>query len=293
MEEQVSDNQDVETTESTGEEFTAPEPGADQYVLCQKDYKPTPFVGTTWEIVGEQIAERNFMSMELEVLLDERAAADPMFESFDTTAAICQDTSSFFLPGGELPRQAGEVEETFSLQEALESEEFQQLLQQKYQEGHAAGFAQGVEQESARVAEHYETLSARTTALTESISGELQGVFATLERRAFELAIQIAEKVVHTTVELKPEYIVNVIRNAIGSLNAAKALKIRVSHQDYEFLEVIGMPPEISESELGVQYVADDSISGGCIVETDFGELNLDIETMWNEVKKALEASVG
>jgi flagellar assembly protein FliH len=289
MDEQITDAQEVDISET--EELVSPP--VDQYVLSQKDYRPTPFVGTTWEIIGEQIAERNFMSMELEVLLDERAAADPMFESFDTTAAICKDTSSFFLPGGELPQQPGEVEETFSVSEVLESEEFQQLLKQKYEEGHAAGFAEGVAQESARVAEHYETLSARSQALTDSIGEQLNGVFATLEKRAFDLSIQIAEKVVHTTIELKPEYILQVIRKAIGSLNAAKALKIRVSHQDYEFLEVIGLPPEISETELGVAYVADDSISGGCIVETDFGEVNLDIESMWQEVRKAIEASVG
>jgi flagellar biosynthesis/type III secretory pathway protein FliH len=114
---------------------------------------------------------------------------------------------------------------------------------------------------------------------------EVKNVVAKTEKGGFDLALAISKKILNLTAEVRPEYIMEIIRGALASTGAGKALKVRVSAQDFEFLEVIGLPPDLSSEETGVIYVADENVQSGCIIETDFGEIDHRLDEMWNEVK--------
>src|SRR5690606_16120529 len=100
------------------------------------------------------------------------------------------------------------------------------------------------------------------------------------EKDAVALALEISKKIIDTTVEVNPEYLVHIVREALGQAGAAAIRKIRVSPQDYEFIEVVGLRRQF-ESEGSWDFEADETIRSGCIVETSGGEIDFQLDRAW------------
>lgn len=260
----------------------------EEVIRCaQQDFRPSPYSRTEWETVGDRWPHRDFLPLEISVVGDDRLEPDPMFAIFDQGltgkgvdlighGGLAPQSRQ---PGPEAEAHAPTAEEIRALEEQLELR-----FAQGKEEGYALGFGDG----ERSVVERYEQLSARVAAITDGIASQVQGLLNRLQSEAVELSLQIARKIVTTTVEVRPDYIVDVIREALKALGAAKPLRVRVSPQDYEFLEVVGLPPELSTQELGVVYVIDESVRSGCIVETDFGEVDMILDKMWEQVRDSI-----
>ena len=82
----------------------------------------------------------------------------------------------------------------------------------------------------------------RVKGVTDAIYQQWSGLASRLEKQAVDLSLQVSRKILATTAEIKPEYIITVIKEALTQLGAAKPVRIRVSPDDYEFLMVIGLP---------------------------------------------------
>lgn len=289
MSEFVQDEILPETTEVVNEEeCSLPEessiPSAES-VLSQKDYSPTPYVATIWEIVGEQVKERDFVSMSLEVMRDSRASADPMFDSFCDGEAEFSNGGLWETPGGKHVTTVDQDEdETPQIDQAVVDAQ----LAEKYEEGHAAGLQEGRAEAEEKIVESYEALGKRMNEITEGIEENLREHVNEMERQVLRFALQISKKIVETTAQVKPEYIHEIIRTGLKNLGASKPIQVRVSAQDYEFLEIVGLPNDLTPGELGITYASDETIKSGCIIETDFGEVNLELDKMWEEIKDKL-----
>ncbi len=254
--------------------------------VTQSNYRPTPYKPTQWEVIGERITDDEFSGMSLEVIRTYHSMGDPMFEQFGEESQF-SGLTEWESPGSS-KREKGQEEQ--SENDVIKLEVFEAELKKSFEEGRQAGYQQGLtEQNNAAQAQH-KALSVKLTQFAASIKQELNKHREQLEHKALDLAIGISKKIIDTTAEVKPEYIFDVIRKGLKSLGAAKPLRVRVSAQDYEFLEVIGMPADITPTELGVVYVADETIKSGCVVETDFGEVNLELDEMWEQVKDSLYA---
>lgn len=254
-------------------------------VFSQKDYRPTPYVETRWEVVGERIEERDFVSMTLEVMRDAQATADPMFETFGEGEKVFSDGAIWETPGG---KHVTTVEEEEEKEPQIDMKVFEEELAQKFEEGRQAGMEEARQEAEAKIVESYEALGSRMDEVTKGIEMHVQERVQELEKHALRFALEISKKIVETTAQVKPEYILDVIRKGLKNLGAAKPIRVRVSTEDYEFLDVVGLPTDLTPHELGITYVSDESVKSGCIVETDFGEVNLEIDKMWEEVKEKL-----
>lgn len=251
--------------------------------LSQHDYRPTAFQSTEWEKVGPPLDAAEFFSMSLEVMQEEYASADPMFATFGAGPEVFRDGTVWEAPGGN-PRKTEEEDEGPKIDWTV----VEAQLQEKYEQGLQEGLAQAEVIAQAKIVENTEALAQRMVKITEELKKHTAARLEKLEKQALKFSLDIARKIVETTVELKPEYILDIIRHALKSLGAAKPIRLRVSTQDFEFLEVVGLPADLTPHELGVQYVADDSIKSGCVVETDFGEVNLELDKMWERVRDNL-----
>jgi flagellar assembly protein FliH len=251
--------------------------------LSQREYRPTPYVAEEWEIVGEISEERDFIAMTLEVLRDERASADPMFETFASSNDF-SNGAEFETPGGVKKKKKAKEEDEPIFDAAL----FEAELEARYEQGRQAGLKEAEKIAEERIVESYEALAERMKEITGEIKAQVQNHAQELEKRALRLSLGVAKKLVDTTSEAKPEYILSVIRKGLKNLGAAKPLKIKVSAQDYEFLDVIGIPVDISPGEIGVVYQSDENIKSGCVIETDYGQVDLELDSMWEEVKAGL-----
>lgn len=248
-------------------------------ILSQRDFAHTPFSETAWEVVGERIPDLGFLPMEIEIMPSDLTKADPMF--FDFGGGVRQS--------GETFPHAGQVREAPA---PVEPEIDEAMLEQVRAEAFEAGRLQGIEEgKSVAITETTEIADQnhqRFVEFQKQLLSQLQLLASRTERSAFELALSVSKKILTTTADIKPDYILDVIRHALQSCGANNPLRIRVSPQDYEFLQIIGLPPDLSTEETGVSYLADENVSTGCIVETDFGEIDLRLEHMWQQVRENL-----
>lgn len=246
--------------------------------VSQANFRPTPYKAEEWEVVGERLPDLGFIPMEVHIVETEAPEPDEMFENFDTKS-ISGKESVFHSPDLTLREieaaQQGEVIDEAVL-EAAKAE--------AYEAGREAGIAEGYELGKAEVAEKYLDLQQQVANLSKEVLSRTEGFFAEIDKRALDFTLQVSKKILQTTADVKPEYIYEVIKKGLQSLGASTPLRIRVSPQDLEFLEVVGLPEELQTSELGVSYVADDSVKSGCVIETNFGEVDLQLESMWEQV---------
>ncbi len=246
----------------------------------QATFSPTPFSETEWEVVGKRIEVVEFMPMDVEVIESELTRPDPMFADFGGGVAGKSQMSL----GGETQQEDSEPVIDEALLEAVRAEAFEA--------GRLQGREEAMQEASQQGDERHSELLKELKQFELQLVREVKTVAARTEKCGFELALSIARKILATTAEARPEYILDVIRSALESTGAGKALRVRVSPQDYEFLEVIGLPPDLSSEETGVTYVADESIASGCVVETDFGLVDHRLEEMWAQVKESLFSAV-
>lgn len=105
------------------------------------------------------------------------------------------------------------------------------------------------------------------------------------------LVLDICDKVFNDFVENNKESVLSIISKGINSLNGREKLVIRVSIEDYDFVEmykdrILVMANLVEEIEIK----ADNSLnSGGCVIETSKGNVDASMETQLNEIRKLLK----
>lgn len=252
-----------------------------EVVVSQKDYRPTPYQNSEWEGLAEFDRNAKFKAIPLEVL-EADLEFDPMFEQFDGEERKKRKEAQSVI------QQVEEEEEVVQPSEELIAE----IRSAAYEEGRQEGIKEGVLEAQSGIIERYEELSATLAGITTNIRAELDQRVSDLEKRALDLALDISKRILDTTVEVKPEYILSVIKRALEELGAQKNITVRISHQDYEFLEVVGLPEDLISEQSKIRFVPDEKISGGCMVETEYGSINLELDHMWNEVKDKIYSNI-
>jgi flagellar biosynthesis/type III secretory pathway protein FliH len=109
-----------------------------------------------------------------------------------------------------------------------------------------------------------------------------------LEASAVKLAVEIGEKIVGHAVEINPEYITNIVRQALGKAGGAAIKTVRVSPQDLEFIQVVGVAKQLKEFDGTWAFEADDTIRAGCVVSTSAGEVDFQIDKAWERMRDAV-----
>jgi len=104
------------------------------------------------------------------------------------------------------------------------------------------------------------------------------------------LAVRIAEKILGRELELAPEVVVDVAREAIRLVGEPQAVTLRAHPDDVEALER-GRPRLLERLRTSAALVirADDRIGrGGCIVESELGVVDARLSTQLEAIERAL-----
>lgn len=120
------------------------------------------------------------------------------------------------------------------------------------------------------------------------------GTFRQIEEDVVELAIAIARKVVCREIEMDREVVMHVARQALSRIDDPGKIKIKMSPQDFEFInatsyklsDVIGNIDNVSLE------AADNIQSGGCIIETNRGEIDARIENQIHAVEESFRKAI-
>ena len=109
------------------------------------------------------------------------------------------------------------------------------------------------------------------------------------KREVVELALAIARQVICQEITIDREIVVCVAREALAKVEDPGRVKIRMSPSDLQFInETQSQLSNLIENIDNLTLEATESIqSGGCIIETDFGEIDARIEKQLQAVEES------
>jgi flagellar assembly protein FliH len=142
-----------------------------------------------------------------------------------------------------------------------------------------------------------EDIAPVTAALEETLAGaqQLRSEMAdTIEARAAELALRVAEKVVAGTIEAQPERVVDVVRGALRCLVDRDRVTVQVNSLDLEIVREAIEPVATALGGIDHIDVQEDRrvTRGGAVVRSAAGEVDATIETKLERAREVLEAEL-
>ena len=149
------------------------------------------------------------------------------------------------------------------------------------------GYAQGERSGEEAAAGRGEAMLRRLAGTIDEVAALRTDLMRRTERELVNLALVIAERIIAREVTLDRELLVTMARVAIDRLGERASATIRLNPADHAALATArGRDAAIGGP---VQIVADPHVSrGGCLVQSDFGLMDLGIEAQVSEMSRAL-----
>ena len=253
--------------------------------LSQTSYEPSPWEDSSWPIIGHMSETNEFNPLEIGVVaVEAHQVVDPMFADFGGRYAG-ESASRWHLPDALSAGRSRVVNEPEQPQEpmvTMTEQEFAEVRQQDYQ----AGVRDAAEQAAA---ESHATLQAAQQRIEQTLldmQQQLAESLQTIQQQATQLALAIAKKIIDRAVEINPEYIVDILASAIRLKGTAAIRVIRVSPQDFEFIQLVGVGKSIPEFDAQWQFVEDPSIKAGCVIETSAGVIDYQLDPAFERIQE-------
>ncbi len=180
--------------------------------------------------------------------------------------------------------EAEEIRET-AKQEGFELGK-QEGYDQGYEEGHQKGYREGHVAGTEKGESQFHGSIQEAKIVAETIATQRENAFIEMEPQIIQLAFCIASKIIHTSVR-QGEAIRNVVRDILQLVAANEKLCIHISSADVAHLQseadVIfdGWPVEIQ--------VDDDINPGGCLVTTQHGYIDAQINEQLERIEEILD----
>lgn len=185
------------------------------------------------------------------------------------TKRIPASDLSTLLEASEILEHIKQDAEKYRLQIAKECEE---LKENAFKEGYEEGFKQW--------AEHLTDFEKQLEALDK----KMQGVI-------IPIALQAAKKIVGREIELAEETIVDIVAANLKAVAQHKKITIYVNKKELDILEK--NKPRLRELFENLESLSirprEDIASGGCVIETEIGIINAQMEHRWQVLERAFE----
>jgi flagellar assembly protein FliH len=160
------------------------------------------------------------------------------------------------------------------------------LEREAFTKGYAQGERAGLEAGGKRA----EAMLRRVAQTLEELGSLRKTLMQQSERQMVQLALTLARRVVQREISLDPELIAAMAHVAIKKLGVSNPSTIRLHPDDYTVVARDG--DRWSGSNVSV--VPDASIArGGCMVESDFGNIDASLDRQFDEMARALLGGAG
>lgn len=247
-----------------------------------QEYQIPLFEGARYERVGEQAQPELFEPIQPEVISgSNHVMIDPMFADYGGRSTGECPTQPYGSEGTCFPEEGS----LSSSSASLDSAEFQQLLVEE----RARGFAEGQSEAQERVDAEIASIRNQFSTLCDELSSKLHQEIERIERQAIGISILISRRIVAEAVEINPEYLLPIVREALGYVGGAEVHRVRISPADLEFVEIEKIRERFDGSW---SFVADSSIVSGCVIETNAGEVDYRLDAAWERLKEQVVRSI-
>ncbi len=189
----------------------------------------------------------------------------------------------------------GDERRSLARQAALTADEREE---QAYQKGFAEGKAQGLSDgELAGLERGTEKIAPLISSLKEALiqlSAIREETFDKIENEVVQLAIAIARKVICREVSIDKETVVCVAREALTKVDDPGKIKIKMNPSDLQFInetkyQLSNLVADVNK----VTFEGEESIqSGGCVIETELGEIDARIEKQLQAVEESFRSAM-
>ena len=173
-----------------------------------------------------------------------------------------------------------------------------QLNEQAYQRGYADGKKKGItDAERTWHALGEKKIEPFVMSLQEALlqlNTIRKEAYRKIEKEVVELALAIARQVICQEITIDREIVVCVAREALAKVEDPARIKIKMSPSDLQFIkETRAQLSNMIENIDHVTLEAAENIqSGGCIIETDLGEIDARIEKQLQAVEESFRTVV-
>lgn len=191
-------------------------------------------------------------------------------------------------------KQTGVAElERISIEEKIELEALARIkiIQEKaFAQAHQLGLEEGREKAFSDYKSVLVEKFSHLDTLVASIETLKSDLLSFNETHILRLVFYMAKRISMSAITEKPELVLEVVRHAIESAQTEERVAIRVSPQDFVFIESVKekLGKEF-EKVKRAKFESSESISsGGCIVQTNYGDVDATIEQRLEKLWGAL-----
>lgn len=183
---------------------------------------------------------------------------------------IPADALSQLIDAEQVLAQVKSDAERYKTEIALECEKLKESAQ-------AVGFAEGYQSWAEHIAK---------------LEEEIVKVRKDLEKVLVPVALKAAKKIVGREIELSEDAIVDIVSGALKAVSQHKKVTVYVNKKDLEALEKSrGRIKEIFESlEVLSLRERTDIAQGGCVIETEGGIINAQLDNRWSALERAFSS---
>lgn len=162
-------------------------------------------------------------------------------------------------------------------------------------EGQQQGYSQGLVKAREEVRAELMPVLKKFAAETQGLLNHRAGILGGAEKEILELALLIGKKVLHGELRLHPEAVGQVVRHALGRAIGWGQVSVLAHPDDCVLLEEVrdSLPAGL-EGVTIAGFVPTPSIArGGCVLQSNLGEVDVRLELQVGEVEQALRRALG
>lgn len=187
--------------------------------------------------------------------------------------------------------------ERVSIEERVEKEalsRLKELQEQAYKQAYQLGLEEGREKAYQESAADFQARLSSLETLIGSIENLKPQLVSFNESHIVRLAYVMAKKIAMDEIVERKELVLKVVQQAIESAQSEESITVRVSESDLQFIE--SMREKLGkefESIKRTKFESSDSISsGGCIVETNYGDVDATVEQRVEKLWDSLSGKI-
>jgi flagellar assembly protein FliH len=150
-----------------------------------------------------------------------------------------------------------------------------------------SGYLQG-QKAAKELAEHkMDVVMRKYSEALQEISSLKSVLRSQVEREVVKLAVEVAKKIVYREIHIDPAIIQTLVRVALSHVAEKSSVTIYLNPVDYAYL--IKQRPELAQPDgREMVFLSDNSIAqGGCLIQTECGDIDARIEEKFREVENA------
>ena len=261
----------IEAVEEDGE-YTGPT--VDELKRDAEDFRKN------WDAEKQVLLERARVEAEKIRKDAERAAFDEVKRKNSQAQKIRQEAED------QAQRMLAEARQKAAELESDIKQRIAQTEREAFERGHAEGHAKGYEEGKAEVARLVDRLH---TIITKAIEKRNE-IIEESETQIINLVLMIVKKVIKVISENQKNVVINNVVQALRKLKSRGDVVIRVNLSDLELTsEHVKDFMKMVEHVKSITVLEDSSVDrGGCIIETDFGQIDARISSQLHEIEEKI-----